>query len=67
MVGQICTERIFDCIARQSGRTYGIGGAQPLPDLVIFNIFIYASDHGTERIYRWQPAGKDCQEFGRQD
>lgn len=46
------------CIASQSGGIYGIGVAQPLLDLVIFNIFIHAPDDGTERIYRWQPAGK---------
>lgn len=55
------------CIASQSGRTYGLGAAQPLPGFVVFNIFIHAPDEGTERIYRWQPAGRDCQEFGGQD
>lgn len=56
-----------DCIASQSGRTYGLGAVQPLPGLVVLNIFIHAPDDRTERIYRWQPAGRDCQKFGGQD
>lgn len=55
------------CVVSQSGRTYGLGAAQPPPGLLVFNIIIHAPDEGTERIYRWQPAGRDCQEFGGQD
>ena len=55
------------CIDSQSRRTYGLGAAQPFPGLVVLSIFIHVPDDGTERIYRWQPAGRDCQEFGGQD